>query len=123
MSSKLKFRAWIPSQKIFVHFDLRSCCLDNGCFWRDEYQEAIVEQFAGLHDKNGREIYEGDVVRFAQRYRRYRQIEVVEWLEGAAGFDPFISADDVDDANTVPRPEDCEIIGNLHEHPDLLVGA
>ena len=79
----------------------------------------ILEQFTGLHDKNGKEIYEGDIVDFPMRNRKY----IVEWHgDGWVLFDgtwKYATADGY-------RPRDgfgwarTEIIGNIHQNPELL---
>ena len=78
-----------------------------------EFLEVIpktVGQFTGLLDKNGKEIYAGDVIRevggrvsiivFDTMRACFRAEEV-------GGFSEFI-------------PEHCEIIGNVHDNPELL---
>jgi uncharacterized phage protein (TIGR01671 family) len=70
-----------------------------------------LEQFSGLHDKNGREIYEGDVVR-RYDYNVHRN-EPVIFYEG--GFEPFTGMGDFD-----LSPSACEVIGNIHENPELI---
>lgn len=68
--------------------------------------EYIRRQFTGLHDKNGKEIYEGDIVRFNATYIKPK---VVYWNNEMTGFYPLISE----------RPNSLEIIGNIYENPDL----
>lgn len=72
------------------------------------YEILSVEQFTGLHDKNGKEIYEGDI--FKGSWYNCKTIEV-KWLDSAAGF------------NTPFRMKDYEVIGNIHETPELLEAA
>jgi uncharacterized phage protein (TIGR01671 family) len=72
-------------------------------------------QFTGLKDRNGREIYEGDVVRHEPLGYERRTESLVEFFEG--GFLPF---SDSDDGAPYPDPEKVEIIGNIYENPELL---
>lgn len=74
-------------------------------------------QFTGLLDKNGKEIYEGDVVRCG------RSITVVEWENeinqdfywgNAAGFVFNFNP------NEMGETRDFEVIGNIYETPNLL---
>ena len=69
-----------------------------------------VMDFTGLHDKNGKEIYEGDVVQYS--YNDYETLlkSPVEYHEGA--FYPVCEI-----------PEEArhfEVIGNIYENPELL---
>ena len=86
--------------------------------------EYILEQFTGLRDKNGREIYEGDIVNIVQRPCWYKGYEktVVKWDE--IGFYPWTDvSSEIDRDYLASRlPEDIEVIGNIHENPELLNG-
>jgi len=66
----------------------------------------------GLHDKNGKEIYEGDVVRYDDEIGR------VYWNEVLCGF--YIATKD---GSSPPFAQDyqskMEILGNTHENPEL----
>lgn len=80
----------------------------------------IISQYTGLKDKNGTEIYEGDVLAYnKQEYvagypRETNPIERVSYGLGAfwVGSDLLIDAIDNDSEN--------EIIGNVFENPELL---
>ena len=61
----------------------------------------ILMQYTGLKDKNGKEIYEGDIVQFLIHRK------LVEWSQEEARF-------------TCPGAVNGEVIGNIYENPELL---
>ena len=82
----------------------------------------IWEQSTGLKDKNSKEIYEGDIVFFFTElfdkgtggfYGEEEHNAVVEWFDNGFAFMDKIPFD--------PNIE-CEVIGNIHENPELLRG-
>ncbi len=115
MNRTIKFRAWDETNKKFTYWN-RDTPEDNFnlAFCLDPQIGVEVSQFTGLLDKNGKEIYEGDVVQ-----ARDAKWEII-WLSKFACFalknpeDEWFPNLDLD----TPR---IEIIGNIYENSDLLV--
>lgn len=117
----LKFRAWNQTHKRFFN-----PLEDRNYTFKHFINKPIfpVEQFTGLLDQKGKEIYEGDLVKFelVEEYDLTGQDEftgTIEWDEEDTGF--FICS------HTERFPHIklwftnyLEVIGNIHENPELL---
>lgn len=78
-----------------------------------------IGQFTGLHDKNGKEIYEEDIVVLRRRTKNLGDIQTIEWCSHVAA---FTRVTDGDDAHTISAADMAlyEVIGNIHDNPELL---
>lgn len=106
MSRPIKFRAWDESVSEFLYFDIDA----EYDFYFPEQLVGMWKQFTGLHDKNGREIYEGDILEYITGAP-----VVVEWVSDEGCFDFSQGADSLRGWHG-----EYEIIGNKFENPELL---
>ena len=113
---EIKFRAWGVAEdcdewEIQYSFDIISS--DGEIFERGSARpEWVLMQFTGLLDKQGKEIYEGDIVEF--KYANIKKLKraVIEW--GSSGF--WV----VGWWNKIADYKGFEVIGNIYENPELL---
>nr|DAJ91979.1 MAG TPA: YopX protein [Caudoviricetes sp.] len=118
---ELKFRAWCKSEKKMIYniqneFEER-IELGMDCF--SDYlknDDFIVEQYTGLKDKNGKMIYEGDIVKMPD-WAVEPKYKKVSFVKLSCGFEPFVNGCF---ECVSPDSEEVEVIGNIHENPELL---
>lgn len=81
-----------------------------------------VGQYTGLKDKNGRKIFEGDIVRLFNRNGQEIMSYVVEWYSDCSMFvlDCIDFDMEFDTDFTVFYGDEFEIVGNIHDNPELV---
>lgn len=110
----IKFRAWDKQFHIWLYNDEYVIKPDSGSVAEIDYadgyvviaadnHDAVIEQYTGINDKNGVEIYDGDIIKSVGS-----NTEVVIYIDGR--FEPVCWYDE----------ETYEVIGNIHENADLL---
>ena len=115
---KIKFRAWdkiINNIKLLSGFNFPNLynidlygILNQSC--RMMKNDIILMQYTGLKDKNGKEIYEGDILDTTQSGK----CKVV-FTEGCFFMDFIHSRFPI-----CTNDYEIEVIGNIHENPELL---
>lgn len=135
MKREIKFRAWNKENECYLYDIQRAYDMLSGCVKYDDGEDAVyeeecfagfmdndqfvVEQYTGLHDKNGREIYEGDVLDIGLRNQDGKPvIAPVSYETYAAGY----VLDNGGNGIWQRLTEDCEVIGNIFEDKQLLEG-
>ncbi|MEK5500963.1 YopX family protein [Bacillus sp. FSL M8-0168] len=82
-----------------------------------------IGQYTGLKDDTGREIYEGDVVKFKSVYYENKIMKAVVKFKDSLGAFVFDMGDDQGTWIMNASMREIEVIGNIYENPDLLEAA
>lgn len=153
MSREIRFRAWDNNLKTMIQVPLLSFGFDGSgktlivdIMDRAGFHRGLVVgescelmQFTGLHDKNGKEIYEGDIIVIPGEYPFFDKdkpnyIGTVEWIYSqwqyvlhcvnpdkrgiSDGINNGLNDDGVEDG----KKTIFEVIGNIYENPELVKG-
>lgn len=124
MTKELHFRAWDDKKKMWVGSVYLS--LDGKLISQIvETENIVIEQYTGLDDKYGKEIYEGDIIEVETA--TFEETEVsryeVYWNEDMLDDSlRLIRGIDYDDCVAELSTSAVRVIGNIHENTELLKG-
>ena len=121
---EIKFRVWskkYPCMWYYPDFSLNRI-LDEKNDWE------ILMQYTGLKDKNGKEIYEGDIVKgkpeikYKDATEIYEPLFKIEWFdnESAFGFEEITIVGQKERFFYQTSANRYEVIGNIYENPELI---
>ena len=121
---EIKFRAWLKEKKIMgevlgidiLHKEIFFSNEDVDCYEHVDFKNIELMQYTGLKDKNGKEIYEGDILfeSFGERYYK------VVFKNGSfrAEFEGDFEEYSFDLIDVVAQG--CEVVENIYENAELL---
>lgn len=110
---EIKFRTWDIKGKYFRELDMDVYMfLDGELYWDGNPTDRFeLSQFTGLKDKNGKDIYEGDIVKTNEG----------DWIAKVVySLDGFCCKDNEGGFSGYCQWDKFEVIGNIYENPDLL---
>nr|DAF08920.1 MAG TPA: YopX protein [Caudoviricetes sp.] len=119
----LRFRAWLKKeQKMDNEIDHISWledelyCIGDGITYMVSAEDLVLMQSTGLKDKNGKEIFEGDIVKMSKDvYSEPTYYEVAKHYGGAYRLESKQHG-----CELWLRHTDCEVVGNVYENKELL---
>lgn len=126
---EIKFRGYNGEKWLFGNLDIdykaKHACISDNRFWRHPVRFDTVGQFTGMYDAEGREIYEGDIVKATLKEPSFmKRFKLQNEIVGEMLFDNAWWIKERETINLIPpwrlRYYDLTVIGNAHDNPNLL---
>lgn len=114
----LKFRSWDADRKQYFYSDAYGL----GNFFQHHGEDGCLEQYTGLKDVKGTEVYEGDILKtkITPNSGQHGRPRAVFFHEGAFKCGASSKSRRVMLTGLTVRQKDLTVIGNIHENPELL---
>lgn len=118
INREIKFRAWHKEKKRMIDASLAYWLRIGAETGIDPFDKCEWMQHTGLKDKNGKEIYEGDILRKyhcnIESLGELKTDGMQWWMEDKLSKSNWENMD-------ITSGKFCEVIGNIYENPELII--
>lgn len=109
----------LKKNKVIIGYSISKSNYGNKSF---NYKDIELMQYTGLKDKNGKEIYEGDIVSFNLKSDNEGQPNIIGYIEYQTTFSGYKIMSFKGSFALDYNIKDIEVIGNIYENSELLKG-
>ena len=133
MNREIKYRAWLKEENKMVNVETidftdksmqylkKNEIIDAYLLRRMIFDDVELMQYTGIKDKNGKEIYEGDILKYKFLYdRRLKHVTLVKFVETEASFGIKDTYGNEIPLFRITANNYFEVIGNIYENEELL---
>lgn len=116
MQRVIKFRGYDPINNKIISWDGMQGWAISGL------ESPNIMQFTGLHDKNGKEIYEGDILKYTSRKTigDFFHRRIVFWDDEKSRFALKKTSGGIGNLTEKKSKRSYEVIGNVYQNSELL---
>ena len=112
----LKFRVYIPEHEKFSYFELGNFDYSDRYLHQHDYP---VQQFTGLKDSKGVDVYEGDLLEFVFQYNGNLLVREVRYFEKFGSFGAVIDKEFETFQDLNAYAQGFNVVGNIFENENI----